>query len=88
MHVWQHILHHLFLTSIALVDEVPEAKKWLEYIYELWLAQHPKMAENDGAWFNGTGYMRMNVMTLLDIPYKLGEFTGINFFVVPWYKIL
>ena len=86
MHVWQHILHHLFLTSIALVDEVPEAKKWLEYIYELWLAQHPKMAENDGAWFNGTGYMRMNVMTLLDIPYKLGEFTGINFFVVPWYK--
>ena len=86
MHVWQHILHNLFLTSVALIDEVPEASKWLEYIYELWLAQHPKMAENDGAWFNGTGYMRMNVMTLLDIPYKLGEFTGVNFFVVPWYR--
>ena len=86
MHVWQHILHNLFLTSIALIDEAPEASKWLEYIYELWLAQHPKMAENDGAWFNGTGYMRMNVKTLLDIPYKLGEYTGINFFVVPWYK--
>ena len=86
MHVWQHILHNLFLTSVALIDEVPEASKWLEYIYELWLAQHPKMAENDGAWFNGTGYMRMNVKTLLDIPYKLGEYTGINFFVVPWYK--
>ena len=71
MHVWQHILHNLFLTSITLIDEVPEASKWLKYIYELWLAQHPKMAENDGAWFNGTGYMRMNVMTLLDIPYKL-----------------
>ncbi len=86
MHVWQHILHHLFLTSIALIDEVPQASNWLEYIYELWLAQHPKMAEDDGAWFNGTGYMRMNVMTLLDIPMKLGEYTGKNFFVVPWYR--
>jgi len=51
----------------------------------LWLAQHPKMAEEDGAWFNGTGYMRMNVMTLLDIPMKLGAYTGQNFFKAPWY---
>ena len=85
MHVWQHILHRLFLTSVALIDEVPDALNWLEYIYELWLAQHPKMAEEDGAWFNGTGYVRMNVMTVLDIPMKLGEFTGQNFFVAPWY---
>ena len=28
--------------------------------------------------FNGTGYVRMNVMTVLDIPMKLGEFTGQN----------
>ena len=48
MHVWQHILHRLFLTSVALIDEVPDAINWLEYIYELWLAQHPKMAEEDG----------------------------------------
>jgi hypothetical protein len=85
MHVWQHILHRLFLTSVALIDEVPDAANWLEYIYELWLAQHPKMGEEDGAWFNGTGYVRMNVITVLDIPMKLGEFTGQNFFVAPWY---
>ena len=34
----------------ALIDEVPDALNWLEYIYELWLAQHPKMAEEDGAF--------------------------------------
>tara|TARA_B100001059_G_scaffold35659_2_gene28746 strand:- start:11089 stop:13689 length:2601 start_codon:yes stop_codon:yes gene_type:complete len=86
MHVWQHILHRMFLTSLATIDEIPEAEKWLTYIYELWLAQHPKMAEEDGAWFNGTGYMRMNVMTLLDIPLKLGAYTGQNFFRTPWYS--
>jgi hypothetical protein len=85
MHVWQHILHRIFLTSLATIDEIPEAEKWLAYSYELWLAQHPKMAEEDGAWFNGTGYMRMNVMTLLDIPMKLGAYTGQNFFKAPWY---
>ena len=86
MHVWQHILHRMFLTSIALIDEVPEAVNWLEYIYELWLAQHPKMGSEDGAWFNGTGYIRMNVMTMIDIPLKLGQLTNKNFFVVPWYQ--
>ena len=85
MHVWQHILHRMFLTSLATIDEIPEAEKWLAYSYELWLAQHPKMAEEDGAWFNGTGYMRMNLMTLLDIPMKLGAYTGQNFFKAPWY---
>lgn len=85
MHVWQHILHRMFLTSLVTIDEIPEAEKWLAYSYELWLAQHPKMAEEDGAWFNGTGYMRMNVMTLLDIPMKLGAYTGQNFFKAPWY---
>ena len=82
MHVWQHILHRLFLTSLALVDEVPQAKDWLEYIYEIWLAQHPKMGVEDGAWFNGTGYVRMGVMTAIDIPLKLGQITGKNFFIL------
>jgi len=85
MHVWQHIMHRMFLTAVAMIDTIPEAADWLEYIYELWLAQHPKMGEEDGAWFNGTGYMRMNVMTLLDIPTKLEAYTGKNFFQVPWY---
>ena len=86
MHVWQHIFHRLFISSIALVNEVPEASKWFTYLYELWIAQHPKMGVEDGAWFNGTGYMRMNVMTLLDVPMRLGDFTGLDFFVSPWYE--
>ncbi len=27
MHVWQHILHRMFLTSLATIDEIPEAGK-------------------------------------------------------------
>lgn len=85
MHVWQHILHHLFNTSHALFGEVDDADKWMEYIYELWIAQSPKMAEEDGAWFNGTGYFRMNTVTMYDISFTLRELSGANFMRSAWY---
>ena len=86
MHVWQHIMHNLLQTSLALQNEVPEAKKWLEYIYEIWIAQSPKMAEEDGAWFNGTAYFGMNTLTLIDIPYIFNSLTGVDFMGAPWFK--
>jgi hypothetical protein len=86
MHVWQHILHRLFQTSLAFTGEVPEAELWLEYIYELWIAQSPKMGEKDGAWFNGTGYFRMNTLTLYDITANLKELSGVDFMWSDWYK--
>lgn len=86
MHVWQHILHNMLQTSLALSGEVPEAKKWIEYIYELWIAQSPKMAEEDGAWFNGTSYFGMNTLTLIDVSSILKDLTGVDFMGSPWFK--
>ena len=86
MHVWQHILHNLLQTSLALHGEVPEARKWLEYIYELWIAQSPKMAEEDGAWFNGTSYFGMNTLTLIDVSSIFRELSGIDFMQSQWFK--
>ncbi len=86
MHVWQHILHRVFQTSLAFIGEVPEADLWLEYIYELWIAQSPKMGEKDGAWFNGTGYFRMNTLTMYDITTNFKELSGVDFMWSEWYK--
>lgn len=86
MHVWQHILHRLTETSLALAGETPDADLWLEYIYEIWIAQCPKMAETDGAWFNGTGYFRMNTMALYDINSIFSELSGVDFMQHDWYR--
>lgn len=86
MHVWQHILHRMVLTSVALMHEVPQAATWMAYLYELWIAQNPKMGETDGAWFNGTGYMRMNVLTMLEIPAVFQQYTGVDFLWPEWYQ--
>jgi len=86
MHVWQHILHRVLYTSLAFIGETPEADLWLEYIYELWIAQSPKMAEKDGAWFNGTGYFRMNTLTLYDVSAIFKDLSGVDFMWSDWYK--
>ncbi len=86
MHVWQHILHQLLQTAMVIKDELPEANAWIEYIYELWIAQSPKMAEEDGAWINGTSYFEMNVLTLIDVPSIFKELSGIDFMQSAWYK--
>jgi hypothetical protein len=85
MHVWQHILHQLFQTSMALAGETPEAEKWMAYIYEMWIAQFPKMGESDGGWFNGIGYFIMNALTIYDMSAKFSELTGIDFQWSPWF---
>jgi len=86
MHVWQHINHRVFQTSLAFIGKVPEADLWLEYIYELWIAQAPKMGENDGSWFNGTGYFRMNTLTIYDVTANFKEMSGVDFMWTDWYK--
>jgi len=86
MHVWQHILHRILQASLAFAGETSDADLWLEYIYELWIAQSPKMAEKDGAWFNGTGYFRMNTLTMYDVTATFKDLSGVDFMRSEWYK--
>ena len=86
MHVWQHILHNLLETGLALKGEHPTAENWIEYIYELWIAQAPKMAEDDGAWINGSAYFGMNALSLIDIPTIFKKLSGVDFMTAPWFQ--
>ncbi|MEY3001434.1 MAG: hypothetical protein RL648_1648 [Verrucomicrobiota bacterium] len=85
-HVWQHILHYFFDTAIALHGAHPEAGKWLSYLYELFIARAPVLGGQDGGWVHGLAYFRMNFETLIDIPFRLRDYTGFDFFKhTPWY---
>lgn len=86
MHVWQHILHNLLQTTLAFRGHVPEADLWFEYCYELWIAQSPKMGEEDGAWFNGTSYFGMNMLSLVDVSTIFKDLSGVDFMGSDWFK--
>lgn len=85
-HVWQHILHYFFQTSLAMYGDDPEAKDWLAYAYELFLARTPILGGTDGGWTEGVSYFRMNMETVLDIPLFIRDYTGFDFIRAhPWY---
>lgn len=86
MHVWQHIMHQMLQTSLVLIGEHEDANRWMEYIYEIWLAQSPKMAEKDGAWINGTGYFAMNTLTLYDVTNMFSDLTNVDFMDTDFFK--
>src|SRR5690554_186209 len=86
-HVWQHILHYFFQTSIAVYNEEPRAGKWLEYAYELFLARTPVLGGFDGGWVEGVSYFKMNMETVIDIPLTIQKYTGFDFINThPWYS--
>lgn len=85
-HVWQHILHYFFQSSLALYGEVSAATDWLIYAYELFLARAPVLGGFDGGWVEGVSYFRMNMETMLDIPLFIKKLTGFDFISShPWY---
>jgi hypothetical protein len=85
-HVWQHTLRRLFLTALALSDDIPEAKLWLAYTYEVWCCRFPILGGDDGGWHDGSSYYAVNFETFIMMPLRLKQLTGVDFFDIPWYK--
>jgi len=78
-HVWQYILHYFFQTAVAVYGDVDDARNWINYAYELWLARAPILGGGDGGWGEGASYFRLDMETLLGIPMMIKEFTGFDF---------
>ncbi len=85
-HRWQSFIRSAVLKTLVLVGETPEASEWMRYLYDLWNFRAPGAGRNDGGWFTGTGYFNASCDTLFIVPYLLSQYTGANFFDLPWYK--
>lgn len=83
-HVWQITLRNLAIGAVAAVDELPEANKWLTYIYEVWSARYPILSNNDGGWHEGSGYFKVNFRSFLYLSQLLGDLSGVDYFQLPW----
>lgn len=92
-HGWQHVLRRLFFTAYATLGDLPEAKDWLAYCYEVWCCRFPILGGTDGGAHDGNSYFPVNFETFGYMPFYLSRITGVNFFDVeylrnmPWYLI-
>ena len=83
-HIWQMTMRITTMAAFATLGELPEAREWAEYCYNLWVARMPGI-NADGAWHNGDSYYGVNMRTLVEVPYLFSRFTGFNYFDDPWY---
>ncbi|NQX38312.1 Heparinase II/III-like protein [Pedobacter steynii] len=87
-HVWQITLRNLAIATVAVINDVPEAKEWLSYMYEVWSARFPVLGTTDGGWHEGNGYFRVNFKSVIYLSQMFGDFTGVNYFNLPWMQNL
>ena len=51
-HIWQMTMRITAMAALATMDELPEARLWADYCYNLWVARMPGI-NSDGGWHNG-----------------------------------
>lgn len=84
-HSVQMTLRIFTMAAFATYGELPEAKKWADYCYNVWIARFPGV-NDDGGWHNGDSYFHVNIRTLIEVPLLYSKLSGYDFFKDPWYK--
>lgn len=87
-HVWQITLRNLAIATVSVINDVPEAKEWLTYMYEVWSARFPVLGTTDGGWHEGNGYFRVNFKSIVYLSQMFGDFSGVDYFKLPWMENL
>ena len=87
-HVWQITMANLAIATVAVINDVPEAKEWLTYLYEVWTARFPVLGTTDGGWHEANGYFMVNFRSIIYLSQMFGDFSGVNYFKLPWMQNL
>lgn len=84
-HSVQMNLRIFTMAAFATYGDLPEAAKWAEYCYNVWIVRFPGV-NNDGGWHNGDSYFHVNIRTLIEVPLLFSRISGYDFFKEHWYK--
>lgn len=84
-HSWQISIAAFTRGAITAKGDIPEADKYLAYVYNIWTAIDPEQSRTDGGWFGG-GYVAVNIDVWLEVPAYFRMFTGYNYYNTPFYK--
>ncbi len=83
-HAWQISVGAFVRAVITAKGDVPEADRYLAYIYNVWRARDPEQSRTDGGWFGG-GYVGVNIGAWTEVPTYFSRYSGHNFYDHPFY---
>lgn len=72
--------------SIAFLDEIPEARLWLDYVVKLVFAVYPAWGGDDGGYSEGNNYWRAYMSWMFDFLDAFKAVTGIDLYQKPFFR--
>ncbi len=76
----------LIPAAIALLDEEPEARDWLDYSIEFLFTVYSPWGDRDGGWAEGPHYWMTGMAYLIDAANLLRTFAGLNLYTRPFFQ--
>ncbi|ERP96677.1 hypothetical protein Q669_27865 [Labrenzia sp. C1B10] len=76
----------LIPACIALLDEEPEARDWLDYSIEFLFTVYSPWGDQDGGWAEGPHYWMTGMAYLIDAANLLKNYTGLNLYERPFFR--
>ncbi len=71
---------------IAMLDDEPEAREWLDYSIEFLSTVYSPWGDTDGGWAEGPHYWMTGMAYLTEAANLLKAFTGINIYDRPFFQ--
>lgn len=72
--------------SIAMLDEEPEAREWLDYSIEFLATVYSPWGDSDGGWAEGPHYWMTGMAYLIDAANMLKAFCGYDLYQRPFFQ--
>lgn len=72
--------------SIAFLDEIPEARGWLEYVVQLAFAVYPAWGGESGGYSEGLGYWSAYMSWVFDFFDALKVATSLDLYMKPYFR--
>ncbi len=75
----------LMPACIALLDEDPRVRDWLDYTIEFLFTVYSPWGDNDGGWAEGPHYWMTGMAYLIEAANLLKSFTGLDLYARPFF---
>ncbi|MDP2899094.1 MAG: DUF4962 domain-containing protein [bacterium] len=80
------ILGFLGEASLAFCHEWPEARKWLDYVLQVFWAVYPAWGRDDGGWHEGPSYWSYYMEFVLHFVLPLRKASGVDLMEKPFFR--
>jgi hypothetical protein len=78
--------HFLGELSITFMDDIPEARSWLDYAMTIFYTCYPVWTGGDGAWHEGVAYWSSYINRFMYWAFVMDSSFGVNVFERPFFQ--